>query len=184
MEEEFKNLLLKLESVVNDVERVERRIDKLQELTERAKAEGRETVGYDLAMEEYQNQISMIVDGIKGDFKSLEEYEAEMESQKDDLDKERLKKMAMCEVEKALNEDPVKVSELENEIRGIEDKIKGLDEVLGKIRLIKEKLQPYMPKPPSECSHSRKRPLETRFDVRGTAVLYECPDCGKRWWER
>lgn len=106
-------------------------------MAERAKAKGGETIGYDLAEEEYQKQISRIVDGVKGDFKSLEKYEADLEEQKDDLEKEKLKKMAMCEVERELNEDPAKVSELENEIRRIEDKMKGLDEALGKIRLIK-----------------------------------------------
>jgi chromosome segregation ATPase len=185
MEEEFKNLMSRLEMVVSDIERVERRVSKLHELAEKAKADGRETVGYDLAREEYQNQISRIVNEVKGDFKSLEKYELDLEGRRDDLEKEKLKKMAMCEVERELNEDPAKVNELENEIRGFEDKIKGLNETLGKIRLIKEKLQPYMPKPPSECSHPRKRVISQFADMRdlGRTVLYECPDCGKRWRE-
>lgn len=185
MEKELNTLMSRLEAAVSDIRKVETRLNKLQELAERAKAEGRETIGYELAREEYKNQISKIVGRVKDDFKSLERYEVGLEGQRNNLRKERLKKMAMYEVERELSEDHEKVDELEKEISEIEGKIDDLDKALRNIRLIKDKLQPYMPKPPSECSHLRKRVIGQVADMKdlGRAVLYECLDCGKRWRE-
>jgi CHASE3 domain sensor protein len=56
MENELNTLMSRLEAAVSDIRKVETRLNKLQELAERAKAEGRETIGYELAREEYKNQ--------------------------------------------------------------------------------------------------------------------------------
>jgi chromosome segregation ATPase len=179
MENELSALVSRLVTVLSNIESVEKRIKKLEELAVRAQTEGRETSGYDLVREEYKAQISKIVERTGGEIKSLKKYEIDLNTQIESLEKEKKIKMIMCEVERELNEDPTKVSELTEEIHKIEDRMKILDEALRNIFLIKEKLRPYLPKPPTECAHRRKHVVAQM----GETVLYACLDCGERWRE-
>jgi DNA-directed RNA polymerase subunit M/transcription elongation factor TFIIS len=185
METEFNDAISKLKAVISDIEVFEKRLKKLDELAERAKAQGGETIGYDLARKEYEGQIKKIVNDATPDIEALRKHEAKFDAEKERLENEKLKKAAMYEVERELNEDATKISELEKEIQDTEGKIKVLENSLQSIHLIMEKLQPYRLKPQSECSHPRKRIVTPFADMRdlGRAVLYECPDCGKRWRE-
>jgi len=185
VESEFNNIISKLGAVVCKIEAFERRLKKLNELAQRAKGEGRETMGYDLAEKEYEEQIRKIIDEAALEIKALREIEAKFETEKERLETEKLKKEAMYEVESELNEDATKISELGKEIQSIEGEIKSLETSLQRIFSIKERLQPYLPKPPSECNHPRKRIVSTLADMRdlGRGIIYECPDCGKRWRE-
>jgi DNA-directed RNA polymerase subunit M/transcription elongation factor TFIIS len=185
METEFNDAISKLETVIRDVEVFEKRLKKLDELAERAKAKGTETIGYDLAREEYEEQIKKIVNEATADIEALRKHEAKFEAEKEKLETEKIKKGAMYEVERELNEDATKISELEKGIQSIESEIKSLETSLQRISSVKARLQPYLPKKPSECSHPRKRVVNTLADMRdlGRGIIYECPDCGKRWRE-
>jgi DNA-directed RNA polymerase subunit M/transcription elongation factor TFIIS len=185
METEFNDVISKLEAVIRDIEVFEKRLKKLDELTERAKVEGKETIGYGLAREEYEDQIKKIVKETTLDIEALGRHEAKFEAEKERLETEKIKKGAMHEVERELNEDATKISELEKGIQSIESEIKSLETSLQRISSAKASLQPYLPKPPSECNHPRKRIVTTLADMRdlGRGIIYECPDCGKRWRE-
>lgn len=92
MEKEFNDVISKLGAIIRDIEAFEKRLKKLDELAERAKAQGRETLGYDLAREEYEKQIKRIVHGAAYDIRALEKHEAEFEAEKEKLETEKIKK--------------------------------------------------------------------------------------------
>lgn len=185
METEFNDAISKLEAVIRDIDGFEKRLKKLGELAERAKAKGGETIGYDLARKEYEEQIKKIVNEAALNIEALGKHEAKFEAEKERLENEKLKKAAMYEVERELNEDAAKISELEKGIQSIESEIKSLETSLQRTSSVKARLQPYLPKKPSECNHPRKRVVTTLADMRdlGRGIIYECPDCGKRWRE-
>ncbi|MEM2180378.1 MAG: hypothetical protein QXP32_06145 [Nitrososphaeria archaeon] len=59
MKYDFNDLILKLENLIHDIERYEKRLIIAKEFLEKAKSEGKETKGYDLAKEEYENKLKI-----------------------------------------------------------------------------------------------------------------------------
>ncbi|MEM2180379.1 MAG: hypothetical protein QXP32_06150 [Nitrososphaeria archaeon] len=91
----------------------------------------------------------------------------------------------MLEIGTAINEEQAKIIELDYAIQNIEGNIKNLEQNLAKISSIRQRLKPYLSEPIYECTHPRKMVVTSVSNMRDLAVgvLYECPDCGKRWRE-
>jgi chromosome segregation ATPase len=177
------DVISRMENILRDVEKFEKRLKKLNELAGRAKAEGRETRGYDLAKEEYEEKIRKIVSESETLLLPLEKRETNLKEERKRLEDEKLKKEAMYEIERELNEDQKEIGKLERDIQEIENKIKDYDIKLQKISSIKDKLKCYRRKEP--CNHPRKiaKPVPGAKNMYA-AVIYECPDCGAIWREQ
>ncbi|MEM3713870.1 MAG: hypothetical protein QXF82_02855 [Nitrososphaeria archaeon] len=89
MKHDFNDLIL--ENLIHDIERYEKRLIIAKEFLEKAKSEGKETKGYDLAKEEYKKQIKNLIEKSSSEIKVLEEYEDQFKEDKEKMGNEKLK---------------------------------------------------------------------------------------------
>jgi len=146
MKNELGNVVSKTETFLQDIKKIQKRIEKLNELAEQAENENRETKGYDYARTELEDRINKIIADNRSIIEKLVEIKTKLEREKEEKENEKLKKLAMLEVEKALSKEyreQTEIDKLENEIQKIQERQTELEDLLQRVYATEKRIESH-----------------------------------------
>ena len=147
MKDELNEIISKMETALGNIEAFQKRIRKVDELSQKVGKKTGKTKGYQLAKKAYEREIQGIVKKSKPILDDLHGIISELQGKKKKSETEKLKKSAMQEVELEINEDQERIDALKREIQKIEDDKERSEGSLTSASHMQKRILPYMPKP-------------------------------------